>query len=74
MKPWESIPPLGPLLRPKQAAVFLGIATSSYYRLMAEGRVPPTVQIGEGSSSAAGVPVSWLNSVIAEAAAGEVIG
>lgn len=67
-KVWESIPPKGPLLRPKWAATYLGISRSSYYRMAAEGRVPPSIRIGEGFSAAVGVPLPWLEACVSEAA------
>ena len=67
VKPWESIPATGPLLRPAQAAEFLGFKSRGhYYALAKQGRVPSPIHVG---GRAAGIPLPWLQAVIAAAAA-----
>lgn len=66
-QPWKSIPATGPLLRPAQAAEYLGYKSRShYYTLAQQGRVPAPIHVG---GSAAGVPKPWLDAIIAAAAA-----
>ncbi|HKR16616.1 helix-turn-helix transcriptional regulator [Rhizorhapis sp.] len=66
-KPWADVPATGPLLRPAQAAEFLGFKSRShYYRLAEQGRVPSPIHVG---GRAAGIPLAWLQAVIAAAAA-----
>lgn len=69
-QPWKSLPATGPLLRPAQAAEYLGYKSRThYYNLVRQGVVPAPIQIGPGGTSAVGVPKPWLDAVIAAAAA-----
>lgn len=61
-RPWTEIPPTGPLLRPQQAAEYLGLSVQRFYELAAEGRVPSPFKIG---ARASGVPRPWLDACIA---------
>lgn len=69
-KPWESLPATGPLLRPADAARYLGYRSRThYYNLVHKGLVPKPIQIGPAGTSAVGVPQPWLDAIIAAAAA-----
>lgn len=69
IQPWADIPPIGPMLRPNEAARYLGITKPHLYRLANEGRLPrPFKLFGGGSNAAAGIPKPWLDAIIAEAA------
>ena len=71
--PWAGIPPRGPLLRPKEAASYLGYSVSRFYALAAEGKVPRPIRIGSGTNGASAVPLPWLEALISGLAArGEV--
>lgn len=62
LKPWENIPPTGPMLRPKEAAAWLGLSLTGYYEQCRSGHVPKPIKIGLRST---GVPKPWLDAVIA---------
>jgi len=66
---WKSVTPTGPLLRPKQAAEYLGISVSTYYLRAAEGRLPDPKRLAAGMR-VAGIPRPWLDAVIAAGVAG----
>lgn len=68
-QPWKDMPATGPLLRPAQAAAYLGYSRAYYYRMVKQGRVPKPLSIGPSFSGATGVPQPWLDAVIAAAAA-----
>ncbi|WP_242137035.1 hypothetical protein [Sphingomonas sp. TREG-RG-20F-R18-01] len=68
--PWSNIPPLGPLLRPAEAAKYLGYSIASYYRLAVQGDLPAPVRMGPGHQGASVVPKGWLDAVIASRFAG----
>lgn len=55
--------PSGPLLRPADAANYLGLSISSFYGLIQSGALPPLVKIGP---RAAGMPKPWLDRLIQE--------
>ena len=66
-KPSDNIPATGPLLRPMEAAQYLGFQSRGhYYALARQGRVPSPIHVG---SRAAGIPRAWLDACIAAAAA-----
>ena len=68
LRPWESITPTGPLLRPGDAAAYLGISIQGYYERAAAGSLPVPLKIS--GRRASGVPRPWLDAVIGHAAAG----
>lgn len=67
-QPWASIPAAGPLLRPKDAAEYLGYSKSHFYALVERGELPKPIKIGRGFNAATGVPRPWLDAVIADRA------
>ncbi len=68
-QPWKVIPATGPLLRPAEAAQYLGYKSRShYYELAKRGVVPEPLRFGQGTTSV-GVPKPWLDAIIAAAAA-----
>ena len=69
-KPWQGVPATGPMLRPKDAAAYLGYSVSQFYSLAAQGFVPQPIRIGPGHNGGAGVPRPWLDALIAARAAG----
>lgn len=64
-QPWAGVAPIGPMLRPKDAAQHLGYSVSRYYALAADGKLPKPIAMGEERSSASAVPQSWLDAIIA---------
>jgi len=68
-QPWANIPPSGPLLRPKDAAAYLGYSTRWYYALAAKGDLPSPIRMADGKTAASAVPRPWLDAVIAARAA-----
>lgn len=69
-QPWHGIPATGPLLRPAEAARYLGYRSATYfYTLVKKGIVPSPIRLGPGNSGAVGVPRPWLDAVIQAAAA-----
>lgn len=69
-QPWKNIPATGPLLRPSEAARYLGYkATASYYNLAAKGLAPRPLKVGVDGAAASGIPKPWLDALIAAAAA-----
>lgn len=66
-RPWAEITPTGPILRTQKAAEYLGICVTSYYGQAALGLVPAPIKMGE---RATGVPLPWLDAVIAHRAGG----
>ncbi len=65
---WEIDAPKGPLLRPADAAAFLGIGLSTYYALAKSGDLPPPLKL-TSCGRAAGVPKSQLDALIRSRAA-----
>lgn len=59
---WENVPIAGPMMRPKDAAEYLGIGTVTLYEEIKQGRLPPLVRI---SARAKAMPKSLLDYVIA---------
>ena len=57
-KPWDDLPPKGPFLRPKDAALHLGISKATLYREIDRGNLFKPFKIGMVSS---GFPVTWLD-------------
>jgi excisionase family DNA binding protein len=70
LQPWAAIPATGPLLRPKDAAEYLGYSKSQFYALAERGELPAPIKIGRGHNGAAGVPRPWLDAIIAARAGG----
>lgn len=69
-QPWKSLPATGPLLRPAEAARYLGYKSRThYYNLVQKGLVPKPIQLGPSCTSAVGVPKPWLDAIIAAGAA-----
>lgn len=62
-RPWASVAPNGPILRPSEAAAYLGLSINSYYVEARIGRVPAPVKI---TSRATGIPRAWLDAVVAD--------
>jgi predicted DNA-binding transcriptional regulator AlpA len=62
IRPWDGLAAVGPLLRPKHAAEYLGIGRTTFYAHQKAGILPPPIKIGERAS---GVPRSFLDAVIA---------
>lgn len=65
--PWDGVAPTGPILRPADAAAYLGISVPGYYDKAAKGALPAPLKLG---GRASGVPRNWLDAVIARAAGG----
>ena len=65
--PWKGVVAAGPLLRPDEAAKYVGFSTPHYYRMVARGLLPKPIKVGE---RATGVPRPWLDAVIASWIAG----
>lgn len=63
--PWESIAPTGPILRPADAAAYLGISSANYYEKASKGILPSPLKLG---GRASGVPRPWLDAIIGRAA------
>jgi predicted DNA-binding transcriptional regulator AlpA len=61
--PWEAVTPAGPILRPAEAAKYLGLSIQCYYLMASRGDLPSPVKIG---TRASGVPRPWLDAVIAD--------
>lgn len=64
--PWEGVAPTGPILRPADAAAYLGISVPGYYQKAAKGLLPTPIKLGGRTS---GIPRPFLDAVIAQAAA-----
>lgn len=64
-RPWDGVAATGPLLRPVDAAAYLGISISGYYEKAAKGSLPAPLKLG---GQASGVPRPFLDAVIAQAA------
>lgn len=58
---WMGIPATGPLLRPADAARYLGLGISTMYDQIQRGEIPPLVKIG---ARASGIPKPWLDAAI----------
>lgn len=62
--PWVGLPACGPMLRPNDAAKYLGFATKqAYYHLARAGAVPAPIRIFK-AGRASGVPKGWLDAII----------
>lgn len=72
--PWAGLPAIGPLLRTKDAARYLGYSPAQYYEHVKSGDLPPPIKLGRGKNGASAVPQGWLDAVIAARAAESVIG
>ncbi len=68
-KPWEGLPPVGPLLRPKDAAAYLGYSLGHFHALVAKGELPQPIRMGRGQTAATAIPRHFLDAVIADRAA-----
>jgi predicted DNA-binding transcriptional regulator AlpA len=64
------MPATGPLLRPQEAAAYLGYSAGQYYALAAKGLLPRPIKIGPGHNGAAAVPRPWLDALISARANG----
>ena len=58
---WRNIPPRGPILKPTQAARYVGFSRSLMYAKIKLGCFPPVIKIGERSG---GIPQNWLDAFI----------
>lgn len=67
-KPWEGLPTKGPLMRPKDAAAYLGYSRGHFAALVAKGELPPLIRMGRGRTAATAVPRDHLDAVIADRA------
>ncbi len=54
---------LGPILRPKCAANYVGLSLSSMYKLIQDQKFPRLVKINPGGR-ASGIPKAWLDDFI----------
>lgn len=61
--PWANTQPAGPLLRPADAAAFLGVGQRCFYQMVEAGEVPAPFRIRPGGKATA-VPKSWLDAVV----------
>ncbi|MCG5495642.1 helix-turn-helix transcriptional regulator [Ectothiorhodospira variabilis] len=61
------LPQLDPVLRPRDAAEFLGIGKTSLYRLVAAGRLPRPIRL---SAQSTGWRLSTLNAYLESAEKG----
>lgn len=68
-RPWDGVVATGPILRPADAAAYLGISVQGYYEKAAKGALPVPLKLG---GRASGVPRPWLDAIIGHAAAGGV--
>lgn len=68
--PWAGIPATGPMLRPAQAAAYLGCSRTTFYALVNKGVCPQPIKIGFGHNGVAGIPRPWLDALIASRAEG----
>jgi predicted DNA-binding transcriptional regulator AlpA len=50
----------------------LGYSRTQLYALVAQGDLPKPIRIGRGQSGAVGIPLPWLDAVIAAHAAGQL--
>jgi predicted DNA-binding transcriptional regulator AlpA len=66
-KPWEHIPPTGPMLRPAAAAEYAGLSLPHLYDLSARGEAPKFVKLGARASA---IPKPHLDAWIAFRAGG----
>lgn len=64
--PWDSVVATGPILRPADAAEYIGVSLPAYYAGAAKGRFPSPIKIGNRAS---GVPRPWLDAFIGASAA-----
>lgn len=62
-RPWDAIPATGPILRPAEAAAYIGLSKARYYESAAKGLLPSPILIG---ARATGVPQPWLDAVISD--------
>lgn len=60
--PWRSVVPTGPILRPADAAKYIGVSLTTYYDQASQGLLPSPEKI---AGRASGVPRPWLDAVIA---------
>jgi excisionase family DNA binding protein len=69
-RPWAGIPPSGPLMRPKEAANYLGYSRSAFYAAVQRGDIK-LIKMGNGAGGASALPRPWADAIIAAKAAGE---
>ena len=60
-QPWLTCPVEGPFMRSGEAAAYLNLSKLQFYSLARDGDLPRPFKIGK---RAAGVPKSWIDSVI----------
>jgi excisionase family DNA binding protein len=61
--------PTGPVLRPAEAASYLGLSISSFYGLIQAGELPPLIKVGR---RAAAMPKPWLDRLLQKRLAREL--
>lgn len=64
-RPWDTVAATGPILRPADAAAYLGLSVAGYYEKAAKGALPTPLKLG---GRASGIPRPWLDAVIGNAA------
>ena len=63
--PWSSVPPTGPMLRPSEAAAYLGFKSrQQLYQMVRSGEVPAPIRLRK-EGNASGIPRPWLDAIIA---------
>ena len=63
--PWSSVLPTGPMLRPDEAAAYLGFKSrQKLYAMVRKGEVPAPIRLRK-EGNASGIPRPWLDAVIA---------
>lgn len=63
--PWSSIPPTGPMLRPAEAATYLGFKSrQQLYEMVRCGEAPTPIRLRK-VGTACGIPLPWLDAIIA---------
>jgi predicted DNA-binding transcriptional regulator AlpA len=63
--PWNAVPPTGPMLRPSEAAAYLGFKSrQQLYEMVRCGEVPAPIRLRK-VGNASGIPRPWLDAIIA---------
>ena len=63
--PWSSVPPTGPMLRPPEAAAYLGFKSrQQLHQMVRSGEAPAPIRLRK-EGNACGIPQSWLDAIIA---------
>ena len=55
---YKSKPVIGPVMRPKEAARYIGVSVSCFYSLIKSGEIPPLIKL---TGRASGIPKPWLD-------------